>query len=62
MAQVTMEQAFVTMVESAVEKERRWKQAQEQTSQRELLEKLLAALQANPDLAANIKIALRGSI
>ena len=59
---MTEEQAFVQMVEAALEKERRWKQAQEQTSQRELLEKLLAALEANPDLAADIKIALRGSV
>jgi hypothetical protein len=57
-----VEQAFVKMVDSAAEKERQWKQEQKIRQERELLERLLSALEANPDLAADIKIALRGSV
>lgn len=62
MAQVTVEQVYATLVETAAVQEREWQRGQKTKQERELLQKLLSALEAHPDLAADIKIALRGSI
>lgn len=62
MAQVTVEQVYSTLVDTAAAQERQWKQEQKTKQERELLQKLLSALEAHPDLAADIKIALRGSV